>query len=343
MTKPVPAQPPVPLLDFRRFDGGPLERAAFLEELRDAAHRLGGFYLAGHGIDEALITQLHDLSKRFFDLPEEEKLAIEMVRSPHFRGYTRIGWERTRGRADWREQLDIGAERPVLAVANDDPAWRRLQGPNQWPAALPELRPALLRLQAELTDVALRLARAFALALGQPENVFAPILAEQPNQHLKIIRYPGRGQQDDSQGVGPHKDSGFITFVLQTDRSGLQIETEDGWVDVTPIPGTLVVNVAELLELASDGYFRANVHQVVSPPAEADRLSIAFFLGARLDARVPVLDLPPAIAAQARGPERDPTNPLFYEVGENYLKSRLRSHPDVAERHYPDQLRRQSS
>ena len=39
-----------------------------------------------------------------------DKLAIEMVNSPHFRGYNRVGWERTRGRPDWREQVDIGAD-----------------------------------------------------------------------------------------------------------------------------------------------------------------------------------------------------------------------------------------
>jgi hypothetical protein len=33
---------------------------------------------------------------------------------------------------------------------------------------------------------------------------------------------------------------------------------------------------------------------------------------------------------------QDPHNPLFREIGWNYLKSRLRSHPDVARRHYAD-------
>jgi len=328
----------VPVLDLARFDAGPADRAAFLAELRTAAHELGGFYLAGHGVDPALIEQLHGLSRRFFDLPEAEKQAIEMVHSPHFRGYTRVGWERTRGLSDWREQIDVGSERPVLAIDNDAPAWRRLQGPNQWPAALPELRQPLLRLQAELTAVSLKLAQVLAVALGQPEDAFAPLFDDSPSQLIKLIRYPGREAEDGRQGVGPHKDSGFLTFVLQTDQSGLQVETADGWVDLPPIPGTFVVNVSEQLELATDGYLRANVHQVLSPPANTDRLSIAFFLGARLDTRIPVLPLPAELAAKARGVERDPTNPLYPDVGENTLKGRLRSHPDVAQRHYADLL-----
>ncbi len=74
----------------------------------------------------------------------------------------RAGWERTRGLADWREQLDIGVERATIAQGPGVPAWTRLQGPNQWPAALPDLKPALLAWQAKATDVAIRLLKAFA-------------------------------------------------------------------------------------------------------------------------------------------------------------------------------------
>lgn len=109
-----------------------------------------------------------------------------------------------------------------------------------------------------------------------------------------------------------------------------------GWIDATPIPGSFVVNIGELLELASNGYLRATVHRVISPRGDRDRLSIALFLGARLDAVVPLLALPQHLAAEATGPTADPQNPLFRNVGANYLKGRLRSHPDVAQRHYAD-------
>ena len=75
------------------------------------------------------------------------------------------------------------------------------------------------------------------------------------------------------------------------------------------------------------------------PPAQQQRLSIAFFLGAQLDAVVPVYTLPPELAREARGPDSDPHNPLLRDVGWNYLKGRLRSHPDVAERYYQDVFR----
>lgn len=337
-------RPPLPFLDLARLDGAAADRALFLSELRVAIRRFGAFYVTGHGVDPAFIDSVFDLSRGFFALPEQDKLSIEMVNSPHFRGYTRAGWERTRGLADWREQLDIGSERPALPWGPASPPWVRLQGPNQWPDALPELRPAVLRLQDQLTAVSQRILSTVAVALRLPEDAFDPILTNQPTQLVKLIRYPGHDAvapkggagEGAGQGVGPHKDSGLLTLVLQHRQSGLQIETDQGWTDVPPVPGTFVVNAGELLELATDGYFRAAVHRVVTPPAGVDRLSTAFFLGAGLDVRVPVLPLPDDLAAEARGPERDPLNPLYSSVGENALKSRLRSHPDVARRHYAD-------
>ncbi|MBI0432606.1 isopenicillin N synthase family oxygenase [Roseomonas sp. KE0001] len=339
MTAPVAAGiTELPLLDLSRLDAGPEERAAFLAELRATARDVGFFYLGGHGVTQAEMEAVLAISRRFFALPEPDKLAVEMIHSPHFRGYNRVGRELTRGRQDQREQFDVHAEREALDWRPGDPGWKRLQGPNQWPEALPELKPALLHWQARLTEVGIRLLRAFSEALvGQPDALEA-IYAGQPNQTMKIIRYPGQDGAGD-QGVGAHKDSGLLTFVLQDSRRGLQVQNEAGaWIDAEPRPGTFVVNIGELLELASNGYLKATLHRVVSPEAGAERISVAFFLGARLDAEVPLLDLPPHLAAEAKGPASDPQNPLFRSVGQNYLKGRLRSHPDVAEKYHADLL-----
>jgi isopenicillin N synthase-like dioxygenase len=334
-----PSDSSIPLLDLRRLDAGETLRSAFLAELRAAAHDVGFFYLTGHGVAPDLLRDLLACSRRFFALPAADKLAIEMVNSPHFRGYNRVAWELTRGAPDWREQIDIGAERPPLPREPGKPAWTRLQGPNQWPVVLPELRPLVLRWQKAAMDVLARLLRAFALALGQAEDALEPLYRDEPHHLVKLIRYPGRDTAAGSeQGVGAHKDAELLTLLLQDTQEGLQVETASGWVGVAPRAGTFVVNIGELLELASDGYLRATLHRVVAPPAGVERISVAFFLGARLDATVPLLHLPALLAAQARGPEIDPNNPLFRGVGQNYLKGRLRSHPDVARRHHADLL-----
>jgi isopenicillin N synthase-like dioxygenase len=327
----------LPLLDLSQLDGDAGQRQAFLDGLRIAARDVGFFYLRGHGVDSALNAQLQRLARQFFTLPEADKLAVQMVHSPHFRGYNRAAAELTRGQPDWREQFDIGAERAALPLAEATPRWARLQGPNQWPEALPELKPLLLQWQQAMTAMSLRLLRAFALSLSLPEQAFDSLYGDKPNEHIKLIRYPGREATASGQGVGAHKDSGFLSFLLQDRQKGLQVEVDEGrWVDAEPLEDTFVVNIGELLELATNGYLRATVHRVETPPAGSDRLSIAFFLGARLDAVVPVYQLPEYLAAEAHGPTSDPHNPLLRDVGFNYLKGRIRSHPDVAQRYYQD-------
>lgn len=326
----------LPILDLREFDS-PASRQAFVDSLRVAARDTGFFYLAGHGIAPAHIAELFDLSRAFFALPEDQKLEIQMANSRHFRGYTRLGDERTGGHTDWREQIDIGLELPALQVGPADAPWRRLPGPNQWPRALPALRAAFLGWHEMAGQVARRLLQALALALEQPAQCFDLLLQPVPQQVVKTIRYPGRDVATDAQGCGAHKDSELLTLLLQDDVGGLQVQSLDGnWIDVEPLPDCFVVNLGEMLELASNGYLRATLHRVVAPPAGRQRFAIAFFLAPALEAIVPHLVLPPALAAQAHGPAADPANPLFRNVGLNTLKGRLRSHPDVALRHYAD-------
>ncbi|MDK4741508.1 2-oxoglutarate and iron-dependent oxygenase domain-containing protein [Rhizobium sp. CNPSo 3464] len=335
----LPNETALPTLDLSRFYGTSEDRQAFVAELRGALHDHGFFYLQNHGVDPDLIRDVVATAKRFFALPLEEKLKIEMVKSPHFRGYNRAGQERTRGQQDWREQLDINTESSPFVIGPDTPAWRRLQGPNQWPEALPELKPLLLAYQAEVTRIGIDILKAIAVALGQPENVFAEIYQPQPSQLLKIIRYPGRDAAETDQGVGAHKDGGFVTVLLQDAVPGLRVRTEDDlWIDAPPVPGTFVINTGELLELATNGFVRADVHDVVAPPAGVERFSVAFFLGSRPDATIPVIDLPDDLKLAERGVSVDPLNPIFREVGINQLKSRLRSHPDVALAHHADLL-----
>jgi isopenicillin N synthase-like dioxygenase len=326
----------LPVLDLRDFDA-PALRPAFLHALRAAAREVGFFYLVGHGLPQSLVQELFDQSRAFFALPEAGKLAIQMANSRHFRGYTRLGDERTRGRVDWREQVDIGLEVPALRVGAGDPPWQRLQGPNQWPQGMPSFRTAFLGWHDAAGAVAQRLLQAFALALEQPANRFDALLHPLPNQVIKTIHYPGRGVAADDQGCGAHKDSELITLLLQDEVGGLQVQDMGGsWIEAPPLAGSFVVNTGELLELATDGYLRATLHRVVAPAAGRERFSIAFFLAASLGATVQRLTLPPHLAAEARGPASDPANPLFSDVGLNTLKGRLRSHPDVAARHYAD-------
>ncbi|TFC82538.1 isopenicillin N synthase family oxygenase [Cryobacterium sp. TMT3-29-2] len=324
----------LPVLDLSRLDGSDAEAEAFRSDLREATHSFGFFYLTGHGVPAELVDRVMRTARDFFALPEADKMAIENLKSPHFRGYTRVGGELTQGQVDWREQIDIGPDRPALPRPTRAD-YLRLEGPNQWPSTLPALEEVMTLWRSELNAIALRLMQAWALSLGTDEHVFDAAFAEKPFTLIKIVRYPGKSDPTPRQGVGAHKDSGVLTLLfVEPGKGGLQVEKDGDWIDAPPLDGAFVVNIGELLEVATNGYLKATVHRVISPLIGDDRVSIPFFFGPALDATIPLLTLPDSL--DSPGITADPENPIFASYGENALKSRLRAHPDVAAIHYSD-------
>ncbi|WP_344465757.1 isopenicillin N synthase family dioxygenase [Kitasatospora kazusensis] len=327
----------LPVVDLSLADGSAADRARLHDTLRAAATEVGFFQLTGHGITKAETDELTGTMRAFFDLPEADRLSVSNLNSPHFRGYTRTGDERTGGSQDWRDQLDVGAELPPHVPGPDEPAYWWLEGPNQWPDALPGLRTATLGWIDRLSGVATRLLHELLTAIGAKPDFYDYAFAGHPHLRLKLVRYPGTAPDGAGQGVGAHKDYGFITLLLQDSVGGLQVERPDGsFLEVPPLEGAFVVNLGELLEVATDGYLKATSHRVVSPPGARERYSVPFFYNPRLDAHIEPLEFPHA--HHAPGATQDPGNPLFAEFGRNELKGYLRAHPAVTRRHHADLL-----
>ncbi len=188
----------LPVLDLTLVD---IDPTRFRSDLLAAAHESGFFYLVGHGVSPERIDEVLALAREFFVLDSDAKDEISQLKSPHFRGYSRLGGELTNGAVDWREQIDIGPERDVVVDAE---GYWNLQGPNLWPSALPALRPAFEAWEQEMSDVGLRLLRHWAVALGATEDIFDDAFAHAPATLMKVVRYPGSA--DNPQGVGAHKD-----------------------------------------------------------------------------------------------------------------------------------------
>lgn len=331
----------LPVLDIAGFRHDPdsADGRRFVADLRAICHEVGFFYVSGHGVPADLDAAIDAEARALFDLPLDDRLAIENVHSPQFRGYTRNGGEYTAGKQDRREQLDIGPEEPAPELGPDSPAWLRLRGPNLWPASLPSFRPAVEAWLAALDGVGADLLRALALALGQPIDHFAPIVDPRPDFRLKIIRYPAATTPDERQGLGEHRDAGFMSIILQDEVGGLQVQRGGEFIDVPRIDGTYVVNLGEMLQLLTHGYFAATIHCVISPPLGVDRISIAYFHNPALQATLTPVVLAPELAVDAPGgASTDPANPILANFGMNTLKVRMRSHPDVAARHHADLL-----
>lgn len=126
---------------------------------------------------------------------------------------------------------------------------------------------------ARIDDLAQRFVRLVAECLSLPSDTFDGFKGNM--SRLKFVKYPQA--PENSQGVGPHKDSaGLFTFLSQDNTGGLQVLNKNGdWIDVPPIEGSLVVNIQQGFEAITGGICAATTHRViVCPETLADFFSL---------------------------------------------------------------------
>ncbi|KAJ7232660.1 hypothetical protein B0H12DRAFT_1261375 [Mycena haematopus] len=295
-----------------RSTKSPELKPQFIRELQHALINVGFLYLSNVPVEtaplEAYIPQL-------FALPRKPK--------------TRSAWaEFTKGRTDWREQFDIATPHVCRGVeGRGDPDYWTLWGPSQWP----------------------------------DEDLLPGFKATMERYLWTLKRFYDRDelmQHRGKIGVGPHYDAGFLTFLLQaSDHKGLQVQNLSGdWIDVPPSPAhSLSTSAAVPLEFATQGLARATSHRVLSPSGgTGPRYSVPFFQNIGLDVKLTDTFLslfnvllssnivPPEILAlrDARGNVGATDSVNFTEFdrepsGRVNLIGRVKSHPDVAARHYP--------
>lgn len=197
-----------------------------------------------------------------------------------------------------------------------------------------------------------------AESLNLPSSVFDRFFDKDQQHKLKIIKYPDTAalpSSNQTQGVGPHKDSMLTSYLLQVPpHMGLQAQNLRGdWIDCPPIPFTLVVAIGQGLEALTHGVCKSTTHRVLSPQAGlGPRYSIPFFQGVSYDATFESVDIPPEILAmrderlkQRGGTRIDDVEFTFTKgrwahLGEATLVNRIKSHVDVGERWYPEILAR---
>lgn len=336
----------IPILDWKIYQEG--QKPAFLEQLRDALIFAGFLYLQHPPIEAGLIERVKEYLPKLFALPAETKHKLDMVNSPHFLGYSSLGSELTKGKVDQREQFDFGT--PYDCVWKEgDPEYRKLWGQSQWPSEedLPGFKDTLTRYLSQVQDLSEIFTHLVAEALGLGPNgldIFFDHPMSSMQHRSKVVKYPPVG--DEQQGVGPHFDSGFLTLLLQaSSHRGLQAQNVDGdWIDVPPLDDTLVVNIGKGLEFVTQRVALATTHRVLNPPlGSTDRYSVPYFQIIKQDIKLADsdIDFSPEILAlrDKRGdPVSDSVNYSEYgteESGHVSLIGRIRSHPDVARRHYP--------
>ena len=278
----------IAIADIPVIDVAPLATGAVAEvarvgaAMREAAERIGFFYVNNHGVPEDLIAEVDCLARRFFAQPQDLKL--EVAPTDRHRGFLEIGQAKMydKARVDLKESFIWGRD-----VAADDPdyfAGNRMIGPNRWPASLPELYPALNRYFDATHTCARMLLRALAVSIDAPEDYFCRHMTK-PISRGSLVFYPPQDPdaEADQFGVAPHTDYGVITLLHQDPVGGLEVATRKGeWVLAHPIPHTLVINAGDLLGRWTNDRFKSNPHRVVNRSGR-ERLSIAMFVDPDFD------------------------------------------------------------
>jgi isopenicillin N synthase-like dioxygenase len=280
----------VPVIDVADLQSEDIaRRRAVAAAIGHASATTGFFYIVNHGVAPAVIDAAVDASRRFFAQPLAERMRIAVAKSN--RGYTPL-FDAVHGdqKPDATEGFELGFEdgtdAPPSGIA------RLVQAPNRWPALANFREPVMQYYHAALAS-SIRLLRGYALHFGVAEDFFSRHFTR-PVADMRLAHYPVSDavRQVSEFGTGAHTDHGIITVLWQDDCGGLEVCLPDGrWAGVAPLPGSLVVNIGELMTRWTNGRLKSTLHRVVNRSGR-DRFSIPLFVHPNADTLVDPSHLP---------------------------------------------------
>jgi isopenicillin N synthase-like dioxygenase len=113
------------------------------------------------------------------------------------------------------------------------------------------------------------------------------MIMDTPNTLLRILHYPPLKGTEEPGAIraAAHEDINLLTILPAANEPGLQVQAQDGeWLDVPADFGHLIVNIGDMLQEASQGYFPSTSHRVINPTGEnaaKSRISLPLFLHPR--------------------------------------------------------------
>lgn len=113
-----------------------------------------------------------------------------------------------------------------------------------------------------------------------------PNMIEGEESLLRILRYTPITSSKDYVRAAAHEDINLITILPAATAKGLQVKNKVGeWVDIPVEPNSLIINIGDMLQEASKGYYPSTTHRVIKHKndVELERISIPFFLQPRPD------------------------------------------------------------
>jgi len=257
----------VPTIDLDNIDD------TALRDLDAACRDHGFFLLKNHGLEQQ-VADAKAQCEAFFALPRDQKLAV-VRRADNPMGY--YDRELTKQKRDLKEVFDFYAR-------DSEEHEQRMPWPDQPKQFKPVLRAHFLANSRVAQTVMQLLCR----ALGVEETSLDLHFDHRPTSTARLNYYPSsdplsEGEQQGVTALGDmalhhHTDQGAITLLFQDKVGGLQAHSPaDGWIDVPPQDDTLVVNIGDLVQVWTNGVYRAALHRVLPTAPGTSRISIPFF------------------------------------------------------------------
>ncbi|KAF1937434.1 Clavaminate synthase-like protein [Clathrospora elynae] len=262
----------IAVVSFDKFiNGGDAEKRAVAKQMYNAFSTVGWVYLKDHGIPQERVDEIFGLAKSFFDLPLEQKYTWRLKDAELNQGYTGDGDE-ANGGTDHKECYEH----------------RRFKNPScPTDVDVPGFRKTMDEFYGQCYVLGLKVLKCLAMAMELGEDFFDSI-TKRADPQLRLIRYPSIErkivEQKGHARIIPHTDFGLCTLLFQDSIGGLEVDpfhTGD-FKAALPVPGTVLINIADLMQRLTNDRFRSTMHRVVSPKASGDilpaRYSIPFFI-----------------------------------------------------------------
>lgn len=239
-----------------------------------------GFVYTSHDISEDFLDQAYGQLAEFFALPPEVKARSHRPETHGQAGYTGLLVETAAGseKPDWKEMYNWGRRvdpnhplRRLFPLQYHDDVFPE--------AAVPGITKTLTALHDRLFDLQQRFLRIVAAGLGVDEAFFDDLIVDGSTLD-RAIRYPPMAEAGGRAHVwaDAHSDINIITALPRASAPGLQVRTEDGWVDASPPAGSVILNTGIMLERLTNGLIPSGWHRVVADPSFAgERYSVVQF------------------------------------------------------------------
>ncbi|XP_071733317.1 1-aminocyclopropane-1-carboxylate oxidase homolog 1-like [Rutidosis leptorrhynchoides] len=260
-----PSKPSLPTIDLEGINEDSIKRKEVIKEVKDALESWGFFQMVNHGIPVSLLEDAKKCIIEFFEQDTNVKKqwytrdlsGAKVIYNSNFDLYSAPV-------TNWRDSF-------YCTMAPNPPQPHELPLPcrDVWP----EYSKQVMKLGCSVFEL-------ISEALGlNPKHLFDMGCTE--GLALLGHYYPSCPQPELTIGTADHADNDFITILLQDDIGGLQVFYQNQWTDVPPIPGALVVNAGDLLQLITNDKLVSAEHRVLVNKM-CSRVSLASFFSTGL-------------------------------------------------------------